>query len=106
MILIGLTPTNSYLNEGRKIVYVELLAGLNERNHHDLPNWLGIQVLIPSTIPLELLDFAQAHLSTKTKIDYADYHYNILNQVYVPGVTDREPDTVEWARTELTLDNF
>lgn len=71
-------------------------------NISDFSNWSKIQTLISSTIPdTNLLDFAQSHESTKTKIIFADYHYYILNQFYRPSVTKRETDTDSWVRAEF-----
>lgn len=66
-----------------------------------MQNWLKIQNLTPSTLTPHLLDFSQSHLGTYYKIAFADYHYNILNQLYVPNLTERETDTDSWARAEM-----
>lgn len=75
---------------------------MHKCNMADFSNWLKIQTLIPPNIPNnDLLDFAQSHESTKTKITFADYHYHILNQFYRPNVTRRETDTDSWVRAEF-----
>jgi hypothetical protein len=43
----------------------------------------------------------RSHNSTKTKVLFADYHYYILNQVYVPKVTTHLRETSIWALAEL-----
>lgn len=81
---------------------ITLLSNMRQNNDNDFPNWSKIQKLIPSSIPnADLLDYAQSHESTKSKVTFADYHYHILNQLYIPHITTRESDTVDWVRAEF-----
>jgi hypothetical protein len=78
---------------------VDLLTGMNKcTNDPSRPNSSDIQRLIPSRVPPSLLDFAQAHESTYSKIKFAEYHLFILQQMYN---SQREPDTQHWARAEM-----
>jgi hypothetical protein len=81
---------------------ITLLPNMRQSNDGDFPNWSKIQNLIPSSIPnVDLLDYAQNHESTKSKVTFADYHYYILDQLYKPHVTDRESDTVDSVLAEF-----
>jgi len=67
-----------------------------------MPNWVKFDNLLPkSQLTPQLLELTQSHLATKYKIAFADYHYHILNQLYIPNITIREADTQNWVRAEL-----
>jgi hypothetical protein len=81
---------------------VNLLAGIDNRNNNNLPNWSRIQRLIPtSNLTEPQLKVAQAHESTFFKIRFSDYHISILEQIYRPDMTDSKEDTKNWARAEM-----
>lgn len=81
---------------------VNLLPNMHQANDVDLPNWVAIQTLMPSTHHnLDLLEYDQSHGTTKTKVTFTDYHYHILNQFYIPNVTKRQTDTDSWVRAEF-----
>jgi hypothetical protein len=73
-----------------------------------MPNWERIQALIPSTIPLSLLEYAQTHESTRSKVSFAEYHYDYITQLYRPDATPREGDTQDWvlAETHAVITNL
>jgi hypothetical protein len=80
---------------------VRLLENVRQSTIDVMPNWNRIQSHIPSNIPDPLLPYAQAHDSALSKISFAEYHFNNLNQLYRPDATERTTDTSDWVRAEI-----
>lgn len=79
---------------------VRLLENMHTVNDDEMPNWVSLSKIIEQKNPLNL-ELSQTHNSVKAKIAFADYHYHILNQFYVPHATLRQTDTNQWVLAEI-----
>ena len=52
-----------------------------------MPNWNRVQSELPSPVPPKLLDYAQRHESTRSRMSFAEYHLHNLEALY----TSTEP---------------
>lgn len=82
---------------------VELLPNIHDPQIVSMPNWYRIFQYLDKEVTKrhELRSLDKAHKNTKTKILFADYHYHMLNQVYVPKATKRYTETPLWALAEM-----
>ena len=66
---------------------IDLLPNINDNEIVNLPNWSKIFQHLDKEVTkrTELSAIHRAHTNTKTKILFADYHYNNLNQIYIPN---------------------
>jgi hypothetical protein len=82
---------------------VELLPNIHSPGLVRMPAWERIHSQIEKnpTASQSRYKLNRSHNSTRAKIVFADYHFHILNQVYVPKKTTHLPETSTWALAEL-----
>jgi len=90
---------------------IELLGTLDNEDNRGIPEWRLILQELDRTgqsnpRPIQRQDFANSHATTIRRIGGADYHYHILNQIYVPNVTPMRQFTTIWTEIETESVTF
>jgi hypothetical protein len=78
---------------------VNLLGSMDDEASIDIPGWQDVRTSIESlTRNQQVQDLVDAHATTIRRIGSADYHYHILNQVYIPDRIHSGAHTISWAQ--------
>jgi hypothetical protein len=66
-----------------------------------MPNWNRLQSELPSPVPPKLLDYAQRHESTRSRMSFAEYHLHNLDALYASTELQDASDAADRALAEV-----
>jgi hypothetical protein len=66
-----------------------------------MPNWNKIQSELPSPVPPKLLEYAQRHGSTRSRMSFAEYHLHNLEALYTSTGPQDESDAADRTLAEV-----